>query len=575
MPPRSDLSLRPRLATLLALAATLTAPAAMAAPLTFPGCGATLQVCVDAAASGDTVELATDSWINEAVTVTKSLTVQAAAGRRPGVRSLVAVASVADMRVEFAGLHGDTSLAGILAPGGASLDFTATRNQLETSTNAAIEARHSSQPGTYGALTAHITDNTIIHRRNGSWCGSPMRVLASYPGPISTTIARNRITAVNLTECALIELYATTGPFHVLAQHNTLRGTGGFNNGISLRSQGGAVTAAVLNNVISGQRNFAGGPAAITLYAEADNAHIDAQVLHNTIVGNEVGLNAGARTDLGARLTGRLANNIFAHHTRHAFWLDSDEVPDFLDSYNLVFDAPPLPPTGGPRPYGPGTRTGNPQFGDPEPGDFSLRPGSDAIDYGSDTLADARVTQDLLGQPRRVRTVDMGAYEFQGTPLPQVRIANASAIEGPAGGTQQLHFAVTLSATPTAPVSLHWRTANGTANAPADYISGLGSLTWPAGDNSARTISISVQGDDDTEPSETLLLLLENVTGATAATAQAIGTIVSDDGAPGPADGGAHPVPALGPAGLISSGALLGACGAMAARRRRKGQPGA
>ena len=47
----------PRLATVLALAATLTAPAAVAAPLTFPGCGATLQACVDAAASGDTVEL--------------------------------------------------------------------------------------------------------------------------------------------------------------------------------------------------------------------------------------------------------------------------------------------------------------------------------------------------------------------------------------------------------------------------------------------------------------------------------------------------------------------------------------
>lgn len=575
MPPRTNHSLRPRLAALLALAATLTAPAAMAAPLTFPGCGATLQACVDAAASGDTVELATDSWINEAVTVTKSLTVQAAAGRRPGVRSLVAVASVTDMRVEFAGLHGNTWLAGILAPGGASLDFTATRNQLETGSNTAIEVRHSTQPGTYGALTAHITDNDIIHRRSGSSCISPMQVLAYSAGPISTTIARNRIAAVNLVECALIELYVTTGPFHVLAQHNTLRGTGGFNNGISLRSQGGAVTAAVLNNVISGQRNFAGGPAAITLYAEADNAHIDAQVLHNTIVGNEVGLNAGARTDLGARLTGRLANNIFAHHTRHAFWLDSDEVPDFLDSYNLVFDAPPLPPTGGPRPYGPGTRTGNPQFGDPEPGDFSLRPGSDAIDYGSDTLADARVTQDLLGLPRRVRTVDMGAYEFQGTPLPQVRIANASATEGPAGGTRQLHFTVTLSATPTAPVSLHWRTADGTAHAPADYTSGLGTLTWAAGDNSARTISVSVQGDDDPEPGETLLLLLEDVTGATAATAQAVGTIATDDGPAGPVDGGARPVPALGLAGLAACGALLGAFGAMAARRRRKGESGA
>ena len=297
-------------------------------------------------------------------------------------------------------------------------------------------------------------------------------------------------------------------------------------------------------------------------------------MLHNTIAGNEVGLNAGARTDLGARLTGRLANNIFAHHTRHAFWLDNDQVPGFLDSHNLVFDAPPLPPAGGPRPYGPGTRTGDPQFGDPEPGDFSLLPGSDAIDYGSDTLADARVAQDLLGQPRRVRTVDMGAYEFQGTPLPQVRITNASAVEGPAGGTPQLRFTVTLSTTPTAPVSLRWRTADGTANAPVDYASGLGTLTWPAGDNSARTISISVQGDDDPEPGETLHLLLENLTGATAATAQAIGTIVSDDGAPGPADG-AHPVPALGPEGLAACGALLGACGAIAARRRRKGQQGA
>ena len=573
MPSRSDLSLRPRLATLLALAATLTAPAAMAAPLTFPGCGATLQACVDAAASGGTVELATDSWINETVTVTKSLTVQAAAGRRPGVRSLVAVASVADVRVEFAGLYGNTSLAGIVGPGGGSLDFTATRNQLETSANAAIEARHSTQPGTYGALAAHITDNTIIHRRNGSWCGTPMRILASNAGPISATIARNSIAAVDLAECALIELYATTGPFQVLAQHNTLRGTGGFNNGISLRSQGSAVTAALLNNVISGQRNFAGGPAAITLYAEADNAHIDAQVLHNTIVDNDVGLNASARTDLGALLTGRLANNIFAHHSRHAFWLDGEEVPGFLDSHNLVFDAPPLPSAGGPRPYGPGTRTGDPQFGDPAPGDFSLRPGSDAIDYGSDALADARVTQDLLGQPRRVRTVDMGAYEFQGTPLPQVRIAPASTIEGPAGGAPQLRFTVTLSATPTAPVSLQWRTADGTANAPADYTSGLGTLTWPAGDNSARTISISVRGDDDAEPGETLLLLLDNVTGATAATAQALGTIVSDDAAPGPVDGGAHPVPALGPAALAACGALLGACGARSARRRRKGRP--
>lgn len=546
------------------LAAVLAAlPAAHAATThTYPGpvCTTTLQACVNAAASGDTIELDTDSQVDELVTIRRSLTVKAATGRSPSVRALIASVDATSLRVEFNGLKGNSQLTGVLGAGGGSLDFTATGNQFTTGFNSAIELRQSTQPGTYGSLTAHIADNQLIHSRTGGACSAPVTIQSYQASPMAVTLLRNQITAVNLTECNVIDLYTDTGPFTLLAQHNILRGSGGFNSGISMRSMNAAVTAAILNNVITGQKSHAGAPAAVALTAEDANARVAAQVKHNTFAFNERGLLASPRNDLGASITGQLANNIFAHHTQYAFRLSNDQLPGFLDSYNLVFDTPPLP-AGGSRPYGPGTRTGDPMFGDPLPGDFTLLPGSNAIDYGSDALADARVTTDQLGAPRKVRTVDMGAYEYQAAPPPRVRIADARVVEGAAGGTALLRFIVSLSAAPTAPVHLSWRTADGTATAPADYTSDTGTLDWAAGDGTDRTITIRVQGDNTPEPNETLRLIVESITGATA-TEQAIGTIASDD-AP---IAGAHPVPTLGPAGLVATSVLTAVLGM---RRRR------
>ncbi len=56
----------------------LSAPAT-AATLSWPGsggCGTTLQACINAAASGDTVEINTEAVINEAIAINKSLTLQ-------------------------------------------------------------------------------------------------------------------------------------------------------------------------------------------------------------------------------------------------------------------------------------------------------------------------------------------------------------------------------------------------------------------------------------------------------------------------------------------------------------------
>ncbi|MEW6605827.1 MAG: right-handed parallel beta-helix repeat-containing protein [bacterium] len=49
-------------------------------------------------------------------------------------------------------------------------------------------------------------------------------------------------------------------------------------------------------------------------------------------------------------------------------------------------------------------------------GDYHLQASSPCIDVGSNTAVPAWLTTDKDGHPRIVRTVDMGAYEFQGTP---------------------------------------------------------------------------------------------------------------------------------------------------------------
>ncbi|MEW6097357.1 MAG: right-handed parallel beta-helix repeat-containing protein [bacterium] len=63
---------------------------------------------------------------------------------------------------------------------------------------------------------------------------------------------------------------------------------------------------------------------------------------------------------------------------------------------------------------GEGNIAANPQF--VGGGDYHLQAYSPCIDVGSNTAVPAWLTTDKDGNPRIVRTVDMGAYEFQGTP---------------------------------------------------------------------------------------------------------------------------------------------------------------
>lgn len=384
---------------------------------TYPGVGAcstTLQACVDAAASGDTIELATNTPINEIVTITRDLTLTAAAGFEPVVDMVIAMAANDDVRVTVTHMTGATRLLGFLDGGGGNLDFLASNNRLEGCQSAAVSLRSNTTGGPYGRAWGYFNFNTLT--QTGTDCAPAISVSGQgNTADFGATIGNNTIVANGLGQNSAVELYAANaGNFGARVDHNTIRGTN-FNTGIELRSQraGTQATAYILNNLITGQTSVSGGPGALSIYASA--GAINATVLFNTLVFNNIGLNAGARTDQGGSLTGVLANNVFAHHTQYAFGLGS-EIPGFAEDHNLVWDSP-LPP--GVRPLGAHSRLGDPAFVDPETGNFRLLATSAAIDNGNAAYATgvATVTLDLDNQNRAVREVDMGAYEFQGVPV--------------------------------------------------------------------------------------------------------------------------------------------------------------
>ena len=92
-------------------------------------------------------------------------------------------------------------------------------------------------------------------------------------------------------------------------------------------------------------------------------------------------------------------------------------------------------------------------------------------------------------------------------------------------------FTLSLSAASANPVTVAWRTANGTAVAGRDYVAGRGTVTFAAG-QTRQTIGVWVIGDRIREGNETFSVSLSSPVNATfaAAEARATGTIVNDDG---------------------------------------------
>ena len=106
-----------------------------------------------------------------------------------------------------------------------------------------------------------------------------------------------------------------------------------------------------------------------------------------------------------------------------------------------------------------------------------------------------------------------------------ISVADARVEEG-AGAV--LVFAVTLSRAATSAFTIDYATADGTAQAGADYTAASGTLSFQAGESS-KTVEVAVLDDAHDEGEETLTLRLSNASGGRVTDGEATGTIENTD----------------------------------------------
>jgi ribosomal protein L35AE/L33A len=115
-------------------------------------------------------------------------------------------------------------------------------------------------------------------------------------------------------------------------------------------------------------------------------------------------------------------------------------------------------------------------------------------------------------------------------PQPSLSINDVAVTEGDSG-TVNATFTVSLSTASGRAVAVEYATADGSAHEPDDYQSRSGTLNFPAG-QTARQVTVLVNGDTLDETEETFSVNLSNPVNATIADGQGIGTITDDDPEP-------------------------------------------
>ena len=164
------------------------------------------------------------------------------------------------------------------------------------------------------------------------------------------------------------------------------------------------------------------------------------------------------------------------------------------------------------------------------PSELSLHVGGHEVGAGEalSVFAGARVgrvsgvdAQWSVGEEVTVRLTRASGDAEAAPAGPGFSVADAQANE--ASGAP-LRFRVTLDAPAQSTVSVRYRTANGTAQAGADYVAGHGAVRFARGET-AKTVDVAVLKDDHDEGSETMTLTLSGPYGATVADATATGTI--------------------------------------------------
>ena len=157
----------------------------------------------------------------------------------------------------------------------------------------------------------------------------------------------------------------------------------------------------------------------------------------------------------------------------------------------------------------------------------ALPPGL-ALDSATRTIAGTPTAQASRAQYTWTATDEDGdaatlAFAIEVGAAITVSIADAAAPEG-----ETLSFPVEISAAVPVPVTVSYRTVDGSARAGEDFAAASGSLVFAPGTTALR-IDIAVSSDPMAEADETFTVVLEDVVNAELGDAEATGTIADDD----------------------------------------------
>ena len=113
---------------------------------------------------------------------------------------------------------------------------------------------------------------------------------------------------------------------------------------------------------------------------------------------------------------------------------------------------------------------------------------------------------------------------------PRISISDVTKLEGKKGQKTSFTFTVTLSVAYDQPVTMSYKTTDGTATTgDNDYVAQTGTITFNPGETS-KTITIAVNGDSKKEADETFYLdLFGNGSNSLFTKSRGIGTILNDD----------------------------------------------
>ena len=412
--------------TLLLLASL--SPHAMAVVRIWPGaapCNATLQACINAATSGDTVLIATNTPINESVvTITKSLVLKPQAGYKPAFVSgslITGSSGISGWNVEIAGLD--------MPDGQISLDRDWPATPVVPFFNI-HDMRMLSAANTLYAI--NLSGETFNFSVTNNWisgipAGGDSNALVMVNSNVASqgTLAFNRVDtpALGAGSGILVAAYdggIVTANIYGNVVHGIYGDTlhGGYNSGALVIKEGtvssapSTLTAHLFSNVVTG-----GNGQGVGILVQWDAGSMNVATINNTVVGMARGIlywpiNNYAST---GTLSTAFANNLLAWNSDYGLLVHpahDGDLSSFKNNlfWNNAFNSPS--PASGTN-----NVTSNPRLWSLDqpritPGSYAIEAGdTTTLALGSLLYSIPLVDADGLRRIKQTK-VDIGALEF-------------------------------------------------------------------------------------------------------------------------------------------------------------------